>query len=156
MHSHSWKVTILICGRTEHSQVVRKYFFSETLNLNHRPVLPNHGARHVMQCKAVFSWYMAHHRPFLRGNLDGQPSTEWRASQKNSYEILIQMAYCHFWMLPPHPRHMHTRVINYQSMGITLLLTAHLALSQGTWVEGRAAKKSHLRHEFHRGVLSSP
>lgn len=81
------------------------------------------------------SWYMAHQRlvvPFLRGGFDGQPSTEWSTSQKTSYEILIQMTCCHFWLLSSHPRHLHTRVINYQRMGITLLLTAHLGLSQGT------------------------
>lgn len=99
---------------------------------------------------------MTHHRlvPFLRSGLDGQPSTEWSTSQKNSYEILIQMTYCHLGLLPLHSRHLHTRIINYQSMGIALLPI--LSCPRELGVEGRTVKKSHLRYEFHRGVLSSP
>lgn len=118
--------------------------FSETLKLNYRPVLPNHGICCTVKHKLIFQ--LVHG---LAQEIDGlqpasfseavlMPSSDSEATQKNIYEILIQMTYCWLFVVVsvprPPPWHLvQSRVINYQSMGITLLLTAHLEFSWETW-----------------------
>lgn len=134
--------------------------FSKALKLNYRPGpgFPSPGVCCVVHHKIGFQMVDGGLVQATAGLLlvafFWQQGTSRKTFMKSRYRWLTAVLFFFFSSLSffSPGTYIQSKVINYQSMGITLLPAAHLELSQETRGRRWSSQYSCLRHQFPRGV----